>query len=619
MEALSLALTALLEVMESRLYGFPLKDIMNLQCWLATLRVPTLNDRTGIRLPTESPTAGIADLKASLARMNLDVTCLGNGSEVSNGSDCGSPGMKEWVDIMATPEAQAGATESMNSVLAYVASLLSGGGAILQTPIDRILNEAPIQCPHNPDYNPEALLPVSYESIEALPEHEYSYEYLILWGSIALALIVAFVVLAAGVRCSVRRKHRRWLASTAISNEERRHLAQQQREEDDIEEGLNAATGSMFRSPEIPLLVRWGMPLVVLGNIALFLSGHLNLGANVYIEANLAGETIRVEDFFDFAIARSTIDIWKAGGKSLAILILVFSGIWPYTKQFLTLVLWFLPTSWMSISTRGTYLIWIDRLAKWSMIDIFVIVVCIAAFRVSIMSPEVAFLPENFYSVDLLVVPMWGLYSNMTAQIVSQVSSHFIIYYHRCIVKKAMHALQQHSQSEHKTEGDASFILLWAHSFSNPHLESSEKLVAKNWVSSSILVSSVFMAAFVVLGSVVPSFSVEILGIIGIAVESGQKFEEAITHHSVWSIVTMLFEQARFLDVIGDYIGVGILGSLVLATVMVVPILQALGLIYQWFIPLTQNGRRRLSVVNEILQAWQYVEVYLIALFVASW
>ena len=623
MEALSLVLTALLEVVRSRLYGFPMKDIMNLQCWLATLRVPILNDRSGIRLPTESFTAGIADLKASLARMNVDVTCLGIEGEGSNENDCGSLGMEEWVDIMATTEAQAGTTESMNSVLAYAASVLSGGGAILQTPIDRILNEAPMQCPHHPKYNPDALLPVSYESIEALSEHEYSYEYLILWGSIALALIVASVVLAVGIRCSVRRKHRRWLASTSISSEDRSHLARQQQEKDDIEEGMNAATRSMFLSREIPVLVRWGMPLVVLGNIALFLSGHLNLGATVYIEANLAGETIKVDDFFDFAIARTTIDMWKAGGKSLAILILVFSGIWPYTKQILTLVLWFLPTSWMSISTRGTYLIWIDRLAKWSMIDIFVIVVCIASFRVSIMSPEVAFLPENFYSADLLVVPMWGLYSNMTAQIVSQVSSHFIIYYHRCIVKKAMHALQQDSQSEPKAEADQAsnghFILLWGHSFSNPHAKSSEELIAKSWVSSLILGSSVSMAALVVFGSFFPSFSVEILGIIGIAVESGQEFEEAITRHSVWSIVNMLFEQVGYLDATGDYVGVGIMGALVLATVMVVPILQAVGLVYQWFIPLTQNGRRRLSVVNEILQAWQYVEVYLIALFVASW
>jgi len=611
METLSLVLTALLEVVKSRLYGFPVKDILNLQCWLATLNAPAIDERTGVRLDAEAFTAGIAELKASMAKMNLDVACL----EGSDG-DCDSPGIEEWTDILATPEAQIGVTEEMNSVMAYAASLLSDGGAILQTPIDRILNEAAIQCPHSPSYDPEADLPKEYENIETLPEIEYSYEYLILWGSIALALILALAAVAIGVKCSVRRKQRRMLASKEVSAEELRYLARQQKEEDELEEKLNNATGSMFQSREIPLLVRWGMPVVVLGNIALFLSGHLNLGASVYIEATLAEETIKVENFFDFAIARSTIDIWKAGGKSLAILILVFSGIWPYTKQLLTLALWFLPTSVMSISTRGAYWIWIDRLAKWSMIDIFVIVVCIAAFRVSIRSPQFDFFPEDFYSINLLVVPMWGLYSNMTAQLVSQVSSHFIIYYHRCIVKKATQSLEP--QSEQK-EDDSTKIVLKTHSFSHPHFESSGRFVAKKWVGPSILACSILMAILAVVGSFVPSFSVELLGIIGVAVESGQDFEEAVTPHSVWSIVNLLFEEARFLDATGDYVGVGILGALVLATVMVVPILQAVGLICQWFAPLGRNGRRRLSVLNEILTAWQYIEVYLISLFVGSW
>lgn len=615
MEAVSIVLTALLEIVESKLYGFPVKDILNLQCWLAVLRVPEIDNRTGIRLESDSPTAGIAELKASMAKMNMGLEC--------NGGDCTSLGMEDLIGLMETSDAQAGMTEFMNSVLGYVATLLSGEGAILQTPIDRILNEAPMQCPHDPSYDPEAVTPVSYEDMDALPELEYNYEYLIIWGSFAVALIVAFAAVAIGVRCNARRKHKLWLANADASSKKKTYVLQQQQEKDMLEEALNTSTQPMFYSPEIPALIRWSMPVIILGNVALFLSGHLNLGATVFIEANIAGDTIRVGDFFDFAIARTTIDLWKNGGRALALLILCFSGIWPYTKQFLTLALWFLPTSKMSISTRGTYLIWLDKLAKWSMIDIFVIVVCIAAFRVKIISPELAFLPENFYSVDLMIVPMWGLYSNMTAQLVSQVSSHFIIYYHRCIVTKATEKLPGTTEGEQatkpKTEGKASKIILNKHSFSNPYYESTEMLVAKKWVGASILVSCLCMSGLIVLGSFVPSFSVELLGIIGVAVESGQDFEEAITQHSVWSIVNMLFVEARFLDTMGGYIGIGILGGLFLATIMVIPILQALFLICQWFVPLAQTARRRLSVLNEILQAWQYVEVYLIALFVASW
>ena len=81
----------------------------------------------------------------------------------------------------------------------------------------------------------------------------------------------------------------------------------------------------------------------------------------------------------------------------------------------------------------------------------------------------------------------------------------------------------------------------------------------------------------------------------------------------------MLFEEAQFLSNARSWVGLSILGILVIATAIAVPILQAAGLVYQWFMPLTQKGRRRFSVLNEILRAWQYIEAYLIALFVASW
>ena len=123
----------------------------------------------------------------------------------------------------------------------------------------------------------------------------------------------------------------------------------------------------------------------------------------------------------------------------------------------------------------------------------------------------------------------------------------------------------------------------------------------------------------VIAGFVMPSFSLEILGLIGVAVESGQEFEPAITDHSVYTIVRMLFDQARFLNTIGDYIGLTVLCCLFAGTVLIIPILQCIFLVMQWFIPLTTEKRRRLSIVNEILQAWQYIEVYLISLFVASW
>ena len=57
------------------------------------------------------------------------------------------------------------------------------------------------------------------------------------------------------------------------------------------------------------------------------------------------------------------------------------------------------------------------------MIDIFVLVMTLVAFRINILSDNIVVLPRDFYVVDLIVVPVWGLYANLLAQLLSQVVS----------------------------------------------------------------------------------------------------------------------------------------------------------------------------------------------------
>jgi hypothetical protein len=259
--------------------------------------------------------------------------------------------------------------------------------------------------------------------------------------------------------------------------------------------------------------------------------------------------------------------------------------------------------------------------------------------RVSIVSPEVLFLPEDFYSVDLLVVPLWGLYANMIAQLVSQVSSHYIIYYHRRVVNEAIARMKKEQTSikdrpmndikvdcamEDGTNctsnsDDDARIALHQHRFGRPHRGETDKLVVKPWVNKVLLLSAFCLVGCGIIGSSVPSFSLEILGIIGVAVESGQDFEDASAHHSVFTVVELLFEEARFLDTIGDYIGLGTLSALFVFTVLLVPVIQSFALLRQWFSPSTKAEKVKMSIIIEVLQAWQYAEVYLIAIFVASW
>ena len=364
LETANILVLAMLKIAETRFRGFPLRDALNYNCWMATVPAPSLDAR-GVRIAGEDPTVSVEDLAASIARVNLKMTCI----------DCSSPRMAELAELLSSSNAQDAATDLSNQLLDYVAELM--GGTFLQLQIDRLLHDAARNCPHREEYDPEGK-EVVYEPFE-VPESEYTTTYLMLLGGVALGLILVSSIVGFFVWCFVRRRHRKWLRT--LPQEQVRRLAMQQDKEKAWESEMSKSTESMFTCPGIPAYVRWSMPVVLLANLALFLSGHLSLGASVNIQAEFAGETFKAENFFEFSIAKSTVDMWNAGGKELAILILIFSGIWPYTKTLMTLSLWFIPPTKVSVTRRGSVLLWLDWLAKWSMIDIFVLVISIVAFR----------------------------------------------------------------------------------------------------------------------------------------------------------------------------------------------------------------------------------------------
>jgi hypothetical protein len=81
----------------------------------------------------------------------------------------------------------------------------------------------------------------------------------------------------------------------------------------------------------------------------------------------------------------------------------------------------------------------------------------------------------------------------------------------------------------------------------------------------------------------------------------------------------MIIEQARFLNTVSDFVGLGSLAALLVVTVFLVPLLQAATLLAEWFRPMTRKQRLRNTVLIEILFAWQYMEVYVLSIIISAW
>lgn len=393
MQNATMMLEVLAQMMEPSFLNFPMGDLVNVHCWLNTMVKPVI-DEYGVRIG--GPDTGLVprDLAVNIAEAQLKMTCI----------ECSSPMMADLEQAMQTQGGIEDTTEVINRLVAYGTDIL--GGEAIQSDIDQLINEAAYHCPHSPSYQ-QNFQGLEYEEFE-LDETPSDYSFLI-----AILIVIVVVALTSSlvyfiVRWVLRRRHNSFMSS--LNDEQKLKITKMQQHEKEMKIDLVGRLRPLAMSKEVPLLIRVFIPIIIMGNIAFFLSGHLSLGGTVNLSGEFAGDAFNVQNFFEFSIAQSTIDMWKAGAKSLAILIALFSGIWPYTKQLTTLFVWFVPPTFFS--HRGSLLRWLDILGKWSMIDVFVLLVTLASFRISVESPDnLRFLPEGLYSINMMVVPLWGLYA----------------------------------------------------------------------------------------------------------------------------------------------------------------------------------------------------------------
>jgi hypothetical protein len=254
---------------------------------LATMPAPPL-DAQGVRLSGSDPSFALSQLAATVRKLSLNISCI----------ECTSPGMSRLTEWLESPEASQEATEAANNVLHYVTSLL--GGTYLQVAVDRLLNEAPRRCPHRAEFQATPA-PLEYEPYEA-PEKDSPSSSVFLALAVVIVCLVLIVTTAVVVtKRIVGRRYQKWLISQTPATIVL--LSQQQARVDSLDAQLNASTKSIVSSSAVPLWVRISIPIIILGNIGFFLSGHLSLGATVVIQASFADQKFTVSKFFEFSVS----------------------------------------------------------------------------------------------------------------------------------------------------------------------------------------------------------------------------------------------------------------------------------------------------------------------------
>ncbi|GBG25388.1 Hypothetical Protein FCC1311_016062 [Hondaea fermentalgiana] len=250
-----------------------------------------------------------------------------------------------------------------------------------------------------------------------------------------------------------------------------------------------ASTSSVILEPQhdalaslqrIPLHARILVPFFTVACIALFISANVAVGASVELTVEYDHKSFwppwRHHDtwiehlygpynVFAFSLANTVTEMYQAGVYILALLVLVWSGIWPYLKLVLLLVCWITPPRFIPVKVRGGMLVVFDALGKWCMIDIFLMVMMSVAFRFHVVSSEVPYLswllPHEFVTLDVTVGSHWGLFGFMLAAITSILVGHVILGYHRTAVASQVSQLLRQRLSvideEYRGAFDADF------------------------------------------------------------------------------------------------------------------------------------------------------------------
>ena len=137
----------------------------------------------------------------------------------------------------------------------------------------------------------------------------------------------------------------------------------------------------MVNNPKVPKKWRILIPIILFLNIGMFIWSNSDVGVYVNLCIDVLGFRTNNYELKKFGLIDTVTDMWKSEVYLLAILVAVFSGIWPYVKLITLLLCWCLNESKLSPRVREKLLIVLDTMGKWSLLDSYVLIMMLVAFR----------------------------------------------------------------------------------------------------------------------------------------------------------------------------------------------------------------------------------------------
>jgi hypothetical protein len=566
--ALKAGLDMLMTITNNDLVTTPIGAAMDVNCWMAKLQ----------------PYGGPRNVTAALDGASLNVAC----------TECDSALLRALATSFSNVAGQAALFDTVAELRDQALKVLDyefapvRWNSTMQTFRAKCLAGPPPPTPPTPSSNPDI--------------GELDIDHSVAIAVLIVLMVLLFVASVAMLVPAFRKRHLHQMEHAVGKPGDTDVVPTEQPASDAGAAAVQAAfEAPLWRNPSVPLAARLLVPPLFVLTLTGLLLGHLLqivvVGATVTVlggDGAAGGATLTLPDLDSFNVVSITQKMWANGAKLLALLVAVFSLAWPYVKLLMMVLCWFLPTSALPFRWRGLLLHGIERVGRWSLIEIFVVSFTLIAMSLNINSPAVSFLPKELYVVSIDVVPMFNLYTFTVALLLGLALSNIINSYHNRIGEaRVLHRCEELGAAVAARAEERLPLLPTV--FPGKHA----------WLGWSLLAG--LIAAFSVLMAAcsVESLRIEILGLLGKLLAAGG---DATTE--TYSLFNLLGNAYRSGNVGEIFFTTCIILVAVVFPCFQLALMTALSLP---FVKLSLAQAMKWREANTILGAWCALECYVLA------
>jgi hypothetical protein len=369
-------------------------------------------------------------------------------------------------------------------------------------------------------------------------------------------------------------------------------------------------------SPDVPILIRIFIPVILLGTTSLFIMAHISNA--VFIELLVFSPTVdSALDVYNRSIFQTTFDLWKLDLKGESAFIFIIFILLPYFEQATAIILWLTKPQLVPYVQRERTYHTIIVLSKLTMLPLFIFINIITIATVKFRSPIQlsSFVPENLLSFQPSILPDKGMCAFFSAHFVLQCTMLIMLYYRRLVRSNRLH-LSDETLKQGVTDtlsGDEEETNTCNNKTEDVRVDSLHTSWKHHYIISlSLVVSSSLIIIFVLWAFFAPSFIISFEGVLGAYIA------ELRYSYSICTILEGIFSHMQKVSDASSHFGI-VLISLVIICILVIPICQVTVQLVRWFALLSLSRQKSLIAATEILDTFQYLEIYVVGLVLSIW